>query len=85
MACWLENFRKKVQSIYDSEGSRSSADWAISWILNHKEVTCVLSGMNVDEHIKENIAIAKKRRHPIVCLKMKFRLLKMLKINLKSL
>ncbi len=51
---------KKVQSIYDKAGTRSSADWAISWVLNHKEVTCVLSGMNVDEHIQENIEIAKK-------------------------
>ena len=51
---------QKVQSIYDSAGKRSAADWAISWILNHKEVTCVLSGMNVDEHIKENIRISRE-------------------------
>ncbi len=51
---------KKVQEIYDKEGRRSAADWAFSWVLNHREVTCVLSGMNVDAHIKENIEIAKK-------------------------
>jgi len=50
-----------VQSEFDKAGAnRTPADWAISWILNHKEVTCVLSGMNVDEHIKENIEIASR-------------------------
>lgn len=51
---------KKVQTLLDAEGSRSAADWAFSWVLNHKEVTCVLSGMNVDEHIEENIEIANR-------------------------
>ncbi len=50
---------KPVQSTFDKTGqNRSAADWALSWILNHKEVTSVLSGMNVDEHIKENIEVA---------------------------
>jgi len=52
---------KRVESAFEKSGqNRSAADWALSWILNHKEVTCVLSGMNVDEHIKENIEIANK-------------------------
>ncbi len=51
---------KKVQTLLDNEGERSAADWAFSWVLNHKEVTCVLSGMNVDEHIAENIEIANR-------------------------
>lgn len=37
---------------------RSPTDWALRWIWNHPEVTCVLSGMNMDEHIEENISIA---------------------------
>jgi len=37
---------------------RSPADWALRWIWNHQEVAVVLSGMNVDEHIRENIRIA---------------------------
>lgn len=37
---------------------RSPAYWALRWIWNHEEVSVVLSGMNVDEHIKENIKVA---------------------------
>ncbi len=50
---------KQVQNLYDSTAiKRSSADWALRWIWNHPAVTLVLSGMNQDEHIKENIKIA---------------------------
>ena len=50
---------KKVELEWNkSSVKRSPAEWALKWILNHEEVTCVLSGMNVDEHIKENIKVA---------------------------
>jgi len=39
---------------------RSPAYWALRWIWNHQEVGVVLSGMNVDEHVVENIEVAKK-------------------------
>lgn len=38
---------------------RSPAFWALRWIWNHQEVGVVLSGMNVDEHVVENIKVAK--------------------------
>jgi len=42
------------------DNNRSPANWALSWVLNHKEVTCVLSGMgNIDE-INENITVSNK-------------------------
>ena len=41
-----------------SEIKRSPAEWALRWVWNHPEATVVLSGMNVDEHIDENLAIA---------------------------
>jgi len=43
-------------SVYDKK--RSPAHWALKWIWNHPEVSVVLSGMNVDEHIRENIEVA---------------------------
>lgn len=38
--------------------TRSPADWALRWIWNHEEISVILSGMNVDEHIIENIRVA---------------------------
>ncbi|MBI9013734.1 MAG: aldo/keto reductase [Clostridiales bacterium] len=49
----------EVQKVYDeSPIKRSPAEWALRWVWNHPAVTVVLSGMNVDEHIDENIKIA---------------------------
>jgi len=37
---------------------RTPAEWSLRWIWNHPEVTVVLSGMNEESHIKENMAVA---------------------------
>lgn len=37
---------------------RTPAEWALRWIWNHPEVTIVLSGMNEESHIEENLKIA---------------------------
>jgi predicted aldo/keto reductase-like oxidoreductase len=42
----------------DAPQKRSAAEWALRWIWNHGEVTCVLSGMNEEAHIRENIKTA---------------------------
>ena len=34
--------------------------WALLWIWNHPEVTVILSGMNEEAHIDENIALAEQ-------------------------
>jgi len=45
-----------AQKIYDSASTRRSpAEWGLRWVLNHPEVTVVLSGMNDEAHIRENI------------------------------
>lgn len=37
---------------------RTPAEWALRWVWNHPEVTVVLSGMNVEAHIEENLKVA---------------------------
>lgn len=42
----------------EAETTRTPVEWALRWIWNHPEVTVVLSGMNDDNHITQNLAIA---------------------------
>jgi len=47
---------EEVDRIYqDATPKRSAAAWALRWVWNHPEVTVVLSGMNDENHIAENI------------------------------
>lgn len=41
---------------------RSPAEWAFRWLWNQPEVTCVLSGMNSLEMVKENVRTASNAR-----------------------
>jgi predicted aldo/keto reductase-like oxidoreductase len=48
-----------VQEIWDEASEkRTPAEWALRWIWNHPEVTVVLSGMNIESHIEENLKTA---------------------------
>lgn len=48
-----------AQKIMDRvEPKQSPAELALRWVWNHPEVNVVLSGMNVEEHIEENIRVA---------------------------
>lgn len=50
-----------VKEIWDEAPvKRTPAEWALRWVWNHSEVTVVLSGMNKEEHIEENLAVADK-------------------------
>ncbi len=47
----------EVEETYRRTGlDRSGAAWALRWVWNHPEVTVVLSGMNDERHIAENLA-----------------------------
>ena len=51
----------EVQAIWnEGDVKRSPAEWALRWVWNHPEVTVVLSGMNDEAHIDENLRIADK-------------------------
>ncbi len=50
---------KEVEALWNqSKVKHSAAEWGFRWIWNHPEVHVVLSGMNDDGHIRENLQIA---------------------------
>lgn len=51
---------KASKILYNADPCKSTAEWSLSWVLNHPEITCVLSGMNDINQVDENIAIASK-------------------------
>ncbi len=52
------NVPRDVRSIYESsDNGWSPAEWGLRWVLNNPKVTMVLSGMNDDRHIGENLRV----------------------------
>jgi uncharacterized protein len=50
---------ESVQKIWEGAPvKRSPAEWGLRWVWDHKEVTVVLSGMNDEAHIDENLRVA---------------------------
>ncbi len=50
---------KEVRDIFDKAPTRRSpAEWGLRWVWNHPEVTMLLSGMNEEAQVSENIRIA---------------------------
>jgi uncharacterized protein len=48
-----------IQAIWDTaQQQRTPVAWALGWLWDHPEVTVVLSGMNEEAHIEENLAMA---------------------------
>lgn len=50
-----EGAKKRIEA---HEIKRSAAEWAFRWLYSQPEVTCVLSGMNSEEMVLENLRIA---------------------------
>lgn len=42
----------------EAAAPRAPVEWALRWVWNHPEVTVVLSGMNEEAHIDQNLAVA---------------------------
>jgi predicted aldo/keto reductase-like oxidoreductase len=52
-----------VEEIWnEAKTRRTPAEWALRWVWNQPEVTLVLSGMNEEAHIEENLSIADSAR-----------------------
>ena len=49
---------KAVEIFENYPVRRTPAQWALRWLWNQKEVTCVLSGMNSMEMLEDNVATA---------------------------
>ena len=49
----------RVQALWEEGGiERTPSEWALRWVWNHPEVSVVLSGMNEEAQIEENIRVA---------------------------
>ena len=53
---------KAVELFEKAEPKRSPAEWGLRWLWDQPEVSCILSGMNSMEMLKENIRIAEEVR-----------------------
>ena len=52
----VNNLPEKAQKLFrEFEVKRTPAEWAFRWLWNQPEVTCVLSGMNSLEMVRENV------------------------------
>ena len=52
---------KDAEEIFKkADPDKSTAEWAFEWVLNNRNVTCVLSGMNSFEQLNENLAVAER-------------------------
>jgi len=50
---------REVEKLWQTaDRKRAPVEWSLEWIWNHPEVTCILSGMNNDAHIQQNMGIA---------------------------
>lgn len=59
----VKNLPAEAKKIFESyETKRTPAQWAFRWLLNQKEVTCVLSGMNSEQMILDNIKTASEAK-----------------------
>ena len=55
------NLPASAQAVFNRSGRRGTpAEWALSWIWNHREVSLLISGMNSIEQVAENIASASR-------------------------
>jgi len=57
------NLPEEAYNVFEkTDIKRTPVDWALSWVLNHSEVSVVLSGMNEMNQIEENIKTASETR-----------------------
>ncbi len=59
----LVNLPKEAQAAFDGSGyNRSNVEWALDWLWDMPEVSCVLSGMSTPEQLQQNMGYAAKAK-----------------------
>jgi predicted aldo/keto reductase-like oxidoreductase len=56
---------------HDTDSAKSNAAWAFNWLFDQKEVTVVLSGMNNEDALRENLALADKAQPGMLSMEEK--------------
>ncbi len=52
---------KDAEEIFrKADSTKTAAQWALQWVLNNRNISCVFSGMNSIEQIDDNISISDK-------------------------
>ena len=68
-----------VEKIWkEAEVKRTAAEWGLRWVWNRPEVTLLLSGMNEEAHIEENLKIASEA-YPLSLTKTEIELVERVK------
>lgn len=63
----VQGLPKEAKNIFEKANKKwSPAEWGLRWLYNQPEVTVVLSGMNTQEMVEENIRIASKAQEGIL-------------------
>lgn len=80
----VEKMPEEAQKIIkDFKIKRKPAEWALRWVWNHPEVTVLLSGMNAEAHIAENIRTASEA-HPNSMISEEIEMINAVKAVFKS-
>ncbi|MCX7904778.1 MAG: aldo/keto reductase, partial [Caloramator sp.] len=76
---------EKIKNIWDSYNiKRTPAEWALRYVLNFKEVSLLLSGMNTIEQVEENLKVVNDA-YPNSLTEEEINLIKKVKETYKSL
>ena len=50
---------KDAEEIFkNADSTKTTAQWALQWVLNNRNISCVFSGMNSIEQVEDNLAVA---------------------------
>ncbi|WP_458403472.1 aldo/keto reductase [Methanobrevibacter sp.] len=55
------NMPKDAENIFkNADSTKTTAQWALQWVMNNPNISCVFSGMNSMDQLEDNLAVAEK-------------------------